>query len=134
VICTSLKGSVGRTPLQDPISIPPTSNLRITIHDTDGEEMGNEEIQITLKLYSSMASIDLDFRVMLSGPSDNRIRLSNIESKIGQFKLSKLDAQTLVPCVTIMDSWAVNYVFLFAHFDPDSLHTHSDCHEVTYAD
>jgi Chromo (CHRromatin Organisation MOdifier) domain len=36
--------------------------------------------------------------------------------------------------VTIMDLWAANYVFPFVRFDPDSLPTHSDCHEVTYDD
>jgi hypothetical protein len=36
--------------------------------------------------------------------------------------------------VTIMDLWAANYVFPFIRSDPDSLPTHSDCHEVTYDD
>jgi hypothetical protein len=35
--------------------------------------------------------------------------------------------------VTIMDLWAANYVSPFIRFDPDSLRTHSDCHEATYA-
>jgi hypothetical protein len=36
--------------------------------------------------------------------------------------------------VTIMDSWAATYVFPSYCSDPDSLPTHLDCHEVTYAD
>jgi hypothetical protein len=34
--------------------------------------------------------------------------------------------------VTIMDLWTVTYAFLFYRSDPDSLTTHSDCHEVAY--
>jgi hypothetical protein len=36
--------------------------------------------------------------------------------------------------VTIMDLWTATYVFPSYCSDPDSLPTHSDCHEVAYAD
>jgi hypothetical protein len=39
-----------------------------------------------------------------------------------------------VGSVTITDLWTVTYVFPSYCSDPDSLPTHLDCHEVTYAD
>jgi hypothetical protein len=33
----------------------------------------------------------------------------------------------------IMDLWTVTYAFLSYRSDPDSLPTHSDCHEAPYA-
>jgi hypothetical protein len=42
--------------------------------------------------------------------------------------------EMVIVIVTIMDLWTANYVFPFIRFDPDSLPTHSDCHEVTYDD
>jgi hypothetical protein len=36
--------------------------------------------------------------------------------------------------VTIMDSWAVTYVFPSYRSDPDSLPIHSDYHKFAYAD
>jgi hypothetical protein len=55
-------------------------------------------------------------------------------SSTGQPLLLKSFTVPTSPPVTIMDLWAANYVFPFIRFDPDSLPTHSDCHEVTYDD
>jgi hypothetical protein len=43
-------------------------------------------------------------------------------------KLARTDS------VTIMDLQTATYVFPSYRFDPDSLPTHSDCHEAAYAD
>jgi hypothetical protein len=47
--------------------------------------------------------------------------------------LNVVSSVELKGLVMIMDSWAATYVFPFCRFDPDSLPTHSDCHEDAYA-
>jgi hypothetical protein len=68
--------------------------------------------------------------------TDNKwgaLTFCQVQSKGVVRQRKKMMSKVHLRSVTIMDLWTATYVFTSYHFDPDSLPTHSDCHEVAYA-